>query len=306
MMIRSTTTLCLITLSFLTCQFASARDIYVDNVSGYDRNDGRDSEFGQGESGPVRTIAKALRICGKADRIILADTGVPYHESLSLSAGKHWGFDSQPFTIIGNGAVLDGSLPVPPRAWEYEGRDVFFYIPPAISHQQLYLDGKPAVRKLFARPDSTPWNLEPLEWMLHNGALYFRPEQNMLPEDYKLSYMGLQTGITLYHVRNVRIENLVIQGFRLDGVNFHDGCNNCVLVNVTSRGNGRSGISVGGSSRAVIANCLIGDNGEAQIRTEGYSIAEVIDSEIVPNTAPAYVIEGGRLYQDAKLVEPVY
>jgi len=232
------------------------RDIYVNNVAGDDRANGRESEPGHGMSGPVRTLAKALRICGKADRIVLANAGQPYHESLSLSAGKHWGFPSQPFTIVGNGTILDGTRPVNPRAWEFVGRDVFSFQPTSLAYQQLYLAGKPAARRLFAIPDSTPLALQPLEWMLHEGNLFFRPEKNMLPEDYDLSYMALQTGITLYHVRNVRIENLVVQGFRQDGINLHDGCNNCVLVNVTSRGNGRSGISVGGSSRAIIEQAI--------------------------------------------------
>ena len=294
--------ICLILVLFYGVQ-ASARDIFVDNVAGDDRMRGYSPEPGQGTSGPIKTLAKAMRICGKADRIVLANHGVPYHESLSFSAGKHWGFASQPFTIVGNGATLDGSLPVPPNEWDFEGRDVFRFLPPTLSHQQLYLAGKPAVRKLFALPDSTPLTLEPLEWMLHEGSLFFRPEKSMLPSDYELSYMGLQTGITLYHVQHVRIENLIVQGFRLDGINFHDGCNDCVLIDVTARGNGRSGISIGGSSRAVIENCVIGDNGEAQIRTEGYCLAEVIDSEIVDNTAPAFEVTGGQLYRDAKRIE---
>jgi hypothetical protein len=74
-------------------------------------------------------------------------------------------------------------------------------------------------------------------------------------------------------------------------------------VNVTSRGNGRSGISIGGSSRAVIEKCVIGDNGEAQIRTEGFCLAEVIDSDIVDNTAPAFAVTGGRLYRDGQRIE---
>jgi parallel beta-helix repeat protein len=139
--------------------------------------------------------------------------------------------------------------------------------------------------------------------MLHEGGLYFRPEKNMLPEDYELSYMALQTGITLYHVQHVRIENLVVQGFRLDGINFHDGCHDCVLIDVTARGNGRSGVSIGGSSRAVLEHCIIGDNGEAQVRTEGFCEAEIVDCEIVPNTAPEFSVTGGRLYVDGRRLE---
>ena len=302
-MIRIALVICSFVLLTSNAKTLLARDIFVDNVAGDDRMAGYTAQPGQGTSGPVKTLAKALRICTKGDRIVLANHGVPYREMMSLSAGKHSGFSNQPFTIVGNGAILDGTLPVPPLAWEHEGRDVFRFQPRALSYQQLYLDGKPAERKLFALPDSTPWTLEPLEWMAREGYLFFRPEKSRLPSDYELSYMGLTTGITLYHVRHVRIENLVVQGFQLDGVNFHDGCNDCALFNVTARGNGRSGVSIGGSSRAIIENSLIGDNGAAQIRAEGYSVTEIINTDIIDNTAPGIVVTGGRVYRDGDRVE---
>jgi len=76
-----------------------------------------------------------------------------------------------------------------------------------------------------------------------------------------------------------------------------------VISGVTSRGNGRSGISVGGASRVTIDQCLIGDNGRAQLRTEGFSRTYVLDSSLLDNTAPAYLIQGGRAWIDGTEVK---
>ena len=98
---------------------ASARDIFVDNVSGDDRFIGSQINNAADGSGPVRTIGKALRLAGNGDAIELAATGQPYRESVSLVGSSHSGLAGHPFTIRGNGAILDGSAPVPPQAWEH-------------------------------------------------------------------------------------------------------------------------------------------------------------------------------------------
>src|SRR5687768_4967226 len=85
----------------------SARDWYVDNVAGDDRKNGSQPNSSSQIDGPVQTIAKALRHASRIDRIILANTGEPYRESISL-VGRHSGIEKAPFEIIGNGAVLDG------------------------------------------------------------------------------------------------------------------------------------------------------------------------------------------------------
>ena len=44
------------------------------------------------------------------DIISLADTGVPYYESISLVGTRHSGTGERPFMILGNGATLSLSL----------------------------------------------------------------------------------------------------------------------------------------------------------------------------------------------------
>ena len=291
-------------LALAISQLALARDIFVNNQAGDDRYAGDRPDNSAGADGPVRTITKALRLAGPGDRIVLAATDTPYRESVSLVGLKHSQSFLSPLVLAGNGAILDGSLPVPTVAWEHFSGDVYRFRPDRLAHQQLFLKGRPAVR----RP-ATSWagvvpHLEPLEWNLTGGYLYFRTEPGQVPDAYEPSYAALQTGITLYHVQGVEVVDLVVQGFQLDGINAFDAATDVRLIGVTARGNGRSGISVGGSSQVEIRDALIGDNGTAQLRTEGYSKTYVFDSQILDNTAPAEVVEGGQLRIDGQPFVP--
>jgi len=287
--------LALIGTLFLTANVRAA-DLFVDNVAGDDlRNGGQAQSIGG--TGPVRTLKRALELAQAGDHLRLANRGVPYRESICLSAAHHCGNDVSPFVIDGQGATLDGLTPVGHHAWEPYRGAVFRFRPAKKSFQQLFLDGKPAARRKITTTDRALPALEPLEWCGHDGFIYFHVEQIKLPEDYQLSCHGLQTGITLYHVHDVVIANLVVQGFQIDGINAHDGVRHCELIGVTSRGNGRSGVSAGGSSKLRLDGCLIGDNGEAQLRAEGLATVAVDDSELVDNTAPAVVHEGQSLVE---------
>lgn len=278
-----------------------AADVFVDNIGGDDLHDGSQA-LSTGGAGPVRTLRKALLVARPGDRIVLANTGEPYRESIALSSGKHSGTPRAPFTIDGQGAVLEGAEPVPPRAWEHWRGDVFRFRPSRISFQQLFLDGRPAARRTIA-PGEHHWpQIGPLEWFRRDAYIYYRVEPDRLPDDYALASSARQTGITLYHVHDVMIVNLVVQGFRLDGINANDGVRDCVLSEVTCRGNGRCGIAVGGTSQIGIGNSLLGDNGEAQLRVEGYSAVRIEESQLLDNTAPAIFRRGGELMIDGQIV----
>lgn len=268
-----------------------AREIFVDNVAGDDRAHGL-QPTSIGADGPVRSIARALHLAQSRDRIVLANTSQPYRESISLVGGDHSGAPHEPFILDGNGATLDGTAPVPPLAWQYAGvKDVFRFQPPRMAHQQLYFDGRPLVRVAVPPEAEALPPLLPLQWCLWRGHVYFRIEEGKWIDDYPLSHTLLPVGITLYHVRDAAVTNLVVQGFQLDGVNAHDAA--CTLHTVTARGNGRSGITVSASSRVTVDSCLLGDNGQAQLLAEGYSRTAVLNSELLENTAPAIVRQGG-------------
>lgn len=116
-----------------------------------------------------------------------------------------------------------------------------------------------------------------------------------MPQSYKVAYTDLQVGITLYEVRHVVIRDLVVQGFQLDGVNAFDGVMHATLTGLNCRGNARSGISIGGASRVLVESCLVGNNGAAQVRSEGVAHTQLIRCDLLDNTAPKIVRDGGEV-----------
>lgn len=271
-----------------------AKDIFVDNTFGVDRNNGA-TPLPQGAgNGPLRTITRALLLADKADRVILANTGVAYRESLTLQAGWHSGFDrSAPFRLVGNGAILDGTAPTPPEAWEAFLGPVFRFQPPRMAHQTLLLDDQPLVRKPLVGGHLPA--LEPLEWCLYDGHVYFRCESNRLPQQYPLRFGGLQTGLTLYDIHFVEISDLVVRGYQLDGVNVHDNCCGITLTNVTSEHNGRSGFSISGWCKTTLDQCAAAGNGVAQVRVDELAKVTLIGGAYPQDGAPALLQLGGRI-----------
>ena len=130
-----------------------------------------------------------------------------------------------------------------------------------------------------------------------------RTEPLRRPEDYPLTVATRPVGITLFHVQNVAILDLTIQGFQLDAVNAHNSARNVVLQEVTCRGNGRAGVAVGGASLVSINSSILGNNGEAQLLTRPYSETFVRQSDLLSNTAPAWLDRGGVVTLDDNKIE---
>jgi hypothetical protein len=277
---------------------AAAKTIYVDNIAGDDRSRGERQDNLIGFAGPLRTINRALRRAEAGDRIELANSGQPYRESVAVVGSRNSGSTLRSLVLSGNGATLDGSRSVPVRAWTHFRSDIFRFLPERMGQQQLFIDGKPLLQRPMRVGDPHVAELRPLQWCLAPGGIYFCAEPGRAPAEYPLSYAWLPTGITLYKVRDVAVGNLTVQGFQTDGVQCHDAYE-IRLAGITARGNGRSGIAVTASSRVEIDNCLLGDNGAAQLLVEGYSHTQVKTSELLGNPAPAVVQRGGKLILDA-------
>jgi len=285
--------LCL-TLFFVTT--AEAKNLYVNNVGGSDSQDGRASNGSGGKSGPVRTISRAIQIAAKGDTIHVAKTTDPYQESISLQGGRNSGLVGKSFRIIGDGVVLDGRTEVPKDDWQLVS-DNTYSTPAPSPYTILYLGNKPAERVVLEDDVSDVPALEEEQWCLVNRRIYFRTNRTKLPREYDLTYNTRRVGITLVNCRHVIVQGFVIQGFQLDGINAHDNVFGATLLGITARGNGRSGISVGGASRVTIEACLVGNNGKAQLRTEGFSETKLKNNDLINEDpkAPAIVNEGGRI-----------
>ncbi|MEM6655336.1 MAG: right-handed parallel beta-helix repeat-containing protein [Planctomycetota bacterium] len=135
--------------------------------------------------------------------------------------------------------------------------------------------------------------LPPLHWSLAGSAVRLHVEAGKLPRDYDLRHAGVQTGLTLYNTRHVVVDGFVFQGFQQDGVNAHELVRDCTLRNIECRANGRSGLSVGGSSRVGVENGKFYDNGRVQVRTEGVAKLALTGSDVDRAAGPGYS-HGGR------------
>jgi len=273
---------------------ATATDYYVNNVSGDDGNNGLSPRSSGGGVGPVQTIERALQLAEKGDTVILANTNRPYRECITLQGGRHSGLDQLPFHIKGNGAVIDGSTRVPDHAWDFVRDGIFRFHTAAREYFNIFYQDRPMKRR-WPKQGRFP-DLKPLEWTLVDQFVYVRTVDNKAARQLDIRYAFHPTGITLYQVKNVLISDLTVQGFRLDGVNAHDSVFGCTLSYLVLRGNGRSGVSIGGSSRVFVEATLAGNNGAAQLRTEGHSVTRVLNSDLVETKrAPAIVRRGGEV-----------
>ena len=274
-----------------------ARDLFVSNDRGSDSHSGLSATSVGGKQGPVRTIGKALQVAKRGDSIHIANTGVPYQESISIQNGRNSGVLGKSFRIIGNGATLDGRKKISYDQWTAVGNQIFEFKPPRTSFFILYIDDRPATQvDVPAGADKLP-PLQELHWCLFKRKVYFKPANDRLPSAFDVSYTHAQVGITLFNCQHVVIENLIVQGFQLDGINVHDNVFNAQLLQIKSRGNGRSGINVGGASRVQIEACLLGNNGAAQLRTEGHSVTTLKNNDLIDTNplAPAVVSDGGKI-----------
>jgi hypothetical protein len=283
---------------------ASARDIFVSNVGGDDRREGHERAAIMSEAGPVRTISKALRLAEAGDRIIVENTKVPYREMLSLTGSRHSGNLVAPLVIEGQGATLEGTVPIPAGEWRHVAGDVYAYQPARLGYQQLFIGGRVALRRPASWRDVTLPRLEPLEWCLWQGWIYFRTHPQRMPDNYEPSCCGLQTGITLYYVHDVVIRDLMVRGFQLDGVAVHDVVRAVRLENVTAQSNGMSGVSVRGASLVELERCTLEGNGVSQLRVEDFARAWLYDCRLIGDTAPAILRAGGHVTMDAQPPSP--
>lgn len=285
---------------------AMARELFISNVRGDDSADGSrpDSTV---NGGPVRTIGRALQVARPGDQLIIDNTGVPYRESLSLSAANHSGTSVRPFTIRGNGAVIDGTQPIAYKSWEAVRGQLYRFRPANGGRLELFtFDGRPAPQVPVDVASGKLPQLAAGQWCGHDGYIYLRLPDGKIPynlQETPYLYAALPVGITLYHVHDVRIVDLTIQGFRRDGVNAADGVRNVSLGGLILRGNGRCGLAVGGSSLVEADGCLMGNNGAAQVIVSGYSTLSLQHCELLENPSPKLTRQGDRtrLYFNGRL-----
>lgn len=117
-------------------------------------------------------------------------------------------------------------------------------------------------------------------YAVHHGRVYYRARKNEDPPNMPFSIAQDTTGVSLYGVEYVIVQDLILQHFRLDGLNAHDLCKHVIVRKVVSRANARAGMTVTGSSSVTIVECTVQANQEASVRIDKFANAAVSDSNL--------------------------
>ncbi|REJ86597.1 MAG: hypothetical protein DWQ34_26855 [Planctomycetota bacterium] len=244
--------------------------IYVDSRLGSDRYDGQSPETTSRETGPVRTLQRAVALAQASDTIELKNNGTPYFGDVSLVGARHSGNSSYPFRIHGNGSIISGAKPVPRNEWRLIGPNsekmtVWRITPFRKGHYQLILDGQAAPETDCPRDAETLPALEENHWCAWRGAVYVALPPSVDPGNRNFALADCEVGLTLLDVHDVIIKDLTLRHFRLDGVNAHDRCRDVLLDGLVCEQNGRAGLTVAGTSRILVMNTKAADNREASL-----------------------------------------
>jgi hypothetical protein len=260
-------------LSFIL--FTSAifgRDIFVSSSVGDDNNSGLNEQENGLQGGPVRTIKRGLQLVKQGDRIIL-DPTKPYKESITLSGKNVCGRSlDDSFIIEGRGAILEGTEPIPFDVWQFHKDNIFRFqlTSPNVNLTYFHImkDGKSLKRIQVAIDSPKLPKLEPETWCILRGYVYFRTDGKKSPmfnEDYNLTYSERKTGVSIIQATNIKINDLTIQGYQIDGIAATNGATNILLDNITCTQNGRSGIAIGGASSIAAGYSRFAENQTTQV-----------------------------------------
>lgn len=277
----------LVASSLFSAERCAAEIIFVDNRGGNDTFDGATSEAVDIESGPVKSIRRALFLARQGDTIVIANRGVPYYEQLNLNGRRHSGYQKARFTIIGNGAIVSGARLVPPTEWKPVGPDMYQFAPKRKGHYQLILDGKVVPEAPVEGGAKTLPKIAPGNWAAWRGSIYYQAKRFESPAEQQFAFAAGDVGLSLSEVHDITVTGLKFQHFRLDGVSAHSQCRNIVLDNVQSEGNGRAGLFVGETSRVEALNCTFSGNRLYNVLVRGQHAALRAEPELTE--PPAFI-----------------
>ncbi len=213
-------------------------DIFVDNVKGSAKGNGKDQ--------PFININQAVTIAKPGDRVVIANTGKPYTHSISVRHKN--GLPGNPIIFEGNGALITGLKAIAADKWEAKGNNVFFFKHPYHGALNPYLvhDGKPVpvVKKLK--------DLTPGKHIWRHEGVYVIPPQGQTMKTWKLSGTLLASGFAVHNSNYITCRNLRSHYFSNDGFNIHGNCRGLYFENIESASNGDDGFSIHEDVGAVV------------------------------------------------------
>ncbi|RBP38522.1 hypothetical protein DES53_11140 [Roseimicrobium gellanilyticum] len=219
--------------------------IHVDPIKGDDTHDG--------VAGPVRTIARAIRLAKPGDTVHLEPA--TYFESVDLS-GKH-GEPGRPITIDGHGAIIEGSDPVKLAEWESMGDGLYRRVKlmprmdEAILSRWFFLwDDKinrmSRCSKGPSQPLKKPADLLPGEWtyVKEETAFYVKLPADKPLDSVRIRYPLRSSGVVFSREgSHLAVRNITATHVHNDGFNIHGAQRALTFENIAAIECGDDGFS---------------------------------------------------------------
>ncbi|WP_417386865.1 hypothetical protein [Gimesia sp.] len=229
---------------------ASAASWYVNNQTGNNDNDG------SSQTTAVATIAKAISLARTSDTLELANTGIPYRESILFR--NLGGRPDRPFVVEGNGAVISGLNFLDTTRWENVKEDLYTFSLDKTPYGNPFLVSRgqrlPQVKSRELLQTGQHY------WDRSENKIYFLCAAGKIPADYELEATLRISGLTLTSASYIVCRNLSAEYFSNDGFNIHGDCRGIRLENVIARHNGDDGISIHESGGLVVQHAYVYDN----------------------------------------------
>ncbi len=239
---------------------SATKEIYVNNILGSDKYDGTSSKPTGSTHGPVATMGKAVSLLKTSDRMIIANTGKPYRDSIHLF--KQSGTPEKPTMIEGNGAIMEGLETVQPSEWRVEPDGLLSLPWGNWLSFAVWVDGRiPAHRvDVTARPSIN--DIAPGTGVFSSDEMraYFRLPEGKRLQDLHLEVPKRLNGVTIHESSYVTIRNLHVRFYADDGFNEAGECYGLVFENIEASYNGEQGMSAHNAVSATVFNAYFHDN----------------------------------------------
>lgn len=226
----------------------SAAEWFVDNRTGSDANGGDRADAAR------KSFSAVTKLLKPGDTLHIANTGIPYAESLVLRG--NFGLNGKPLTVEGNGAAITGLVPLDPEKWTARDNGFFYPTGKQPSNWRLYLYSSGKRLPVSADPAACV----PGSFAWCGDGFFLRPEEGRKPADYRLEANLRDSGVQILQGKNITVRNLISEHNGNDGFNMHGSCHGLRFENIVGRWNGDDGFSIHEDGEAYVAGAEFHDN----------------------------------------------